>query len=233
MTESLRLFAAAALAGAAVLAAEPGIMYSAFAPHEVAVSTDPDSPFWRGAPAVFADRDAMGRPVPGHRTEIRSRWTSRSLYFLFVCPYRELHLKPDPRTEAETFALWNWDVAEVFLGSDFREIRRYKEFEVSPRNEWIDLDIDLRKPHHEEGWTWNSGFTHAARIDRKAKVWYAALCIPYAAVDTHAAAAGNRLRLNLYRSQGAPPNQVTIAWQPTMTATFHTPERFGLLELTP
>jgi len=31
---------------------------------------------------------------------------------------------------------------KCFIGSDFKDIKRYKEFEVSPHNEWIDLDID-------------------------------------------------------------------------------------------
>ena len=43
----------------------------------------------------------------------------------------------------------------MFIGSDFDHIKRYKEFEVSPQNEWVDLDIGL----------WNSGFEHSARID--------------------------------------------------------------------
>jgi hypothetical protein len=31
----------------------------------------------------------------------------------------------------------------VFIGSDFHDIKPYKEFEVSPPNEWVDLDINL------------------------------------------------------------------------------------------
>ena len=119
--------------------------------------------------------------VPGHRTEIRSRWSSGNLYFLFICPYEQLNLKPDPKTDTETNELWKWDVAEVFIGSDFQHIRRYKEFEISPQGEWIDLDIDLNSPRHEDGWVWNSGFQAAARIDRANKTWYAFMRIPYAA----------------------------------------------------
>ena len=94
-------------------------------------------------------------------------------------------------------------MAEVFIGSDFKNIRRYKEFEISPQGEWIDLDIDLDAPRHEDGWVWNSGFQASARIDPAAKTWYAFMRIPYAAVDTRAAAAGNTLRVNFFRSQGA------------------------------
>ena len=154
------------------------------AQRDASADTDPDSDFWRGAPPIFAERDRSGNPVPGHRTEIRSRWTGRNLYFLFICPYEELNLKPEPKTETETNELWKWDVAEVFIGSDFKNIRRYKEFEISPQGEWIDLDIDLDAPRHEDGWVWNSGFQASARIDQATKTWYAFMRIPYAAVDT-------------------------------------------------
>ena len=115
--------------------------------------------------------------------------------------------------------------------TDFKDIKHYKEFEVSPQGEWIDLDIDLHKPHHEEGWKWNSGFNVSARIDRAAHVWYAAMTIPYSAIDTRQAAVGNILRINLFRSQGPPANRHEITWQAPMADTFHVPERFGLLQL--
>ncbi len=207
------------------------VMRSSRAAHDVAPNTDAHSDFWRDAPAVFADRDTRGKAVPHHRTEVRSRWTAENLYFLFLCPYEELHLKPHPETRTETFELWDWDVAEVFIGSDFDHIRRYREFEVSPQAEWVDLDIDLGKPHHEDGWKWNSGFRVATRIDRAAKIWYAAMRIPYRSVDTHAPAAGNTLRINLFRSQGPQSRHRAINWQPTLADTYHVPERFGLLQL--
>ena len=98
-------------------------------------------------------------------------------------------MKPNPNRSAETNELWNWDVAEVFIGADFRDIRRYKEFEISPQGEWIDLEIDLINRSHEDGWKWNSGFEVSARIDETAHVWYGAMKIPYSAIDEIVAAA--------------------------------------------
>jgi len=218
------------LAARPSLAAGPNFE-STRAPEEVPLGTHPESAFWRGAGKVYLEQDAHGHPVARYRTEVRSRWTGRNLYFLFICPYEQLNLKPDPKTSTETYELWNWDVAEVFIGSDFKEIRLYKEFEISPQGEWVDLDIDLRKPHHEEGWRWNSGFEVSARIDRAHSVWYGAMRIPYAAVDTRPARAGNRLRINLFRSQGPGANRRQITWRAPMAGTFHVPERFGILEL--
>jgi Carbohydrate family 9 binding domain-like len=196
-----------------------------------ALDTNASSSFWRGALPVYMDADTMGRPDIKFRTEVRTRWTERYLYFLFICPYEQLDLKPNPNTSAETYGLWNWDVAEVFIGSDFDHIRRYKEFEMSPRGEWIDLDIDLDQPKHEDGWKWNSGFSLSARIDEATHIWYGAMKIPYTAIDDGTAAVGNRFRINLFRSQGPPSARHQIAWQAPMKDSFHVPEKFGILRL--
>lgn len=227
-----RLLAIVMLTCTSALAADSRVALAVEAPQDLPLNTDPTSSLWREAAPVQMEKSGYGKVLPGFRTEVRVRWTRDNLYFLFICPYDELNLKPAPvSTDQETNQLWNWDVAEVFLGSDFRDIKRYREFEISPRGEWIDLDIDLHKPHHEEGWTWNSGFEVSARIDAAAHTWYGAMRIPYASVDSRPAAAGNKLRMNLFRSQGPPSNQHEITWQPPMTATFHTPERFGTLKL--
>ena len=209
----------------------PDLIESVQADHDNPLNTNPDSPFWHEAHPIFAQADANGRLLPEYRTEIRSRWTKSNIYFLFVCPYRQLYLKPQPDVAHETDALWNWNVAEVFIGTDFQDIQRYKEFEVSPQNEWIDLDIDLHKPHHEQGWVWNSGFRHVARIDETKHTWYAAVQIPFAALSAHAAVPGTRFRVNFYRTEGPPQRATEIMWQPVMSNTFHVPARFGLLQL--
>lgn len=204
---------------------------STWAKSDPRLDTNPTSSFWQDSPAIYMDVDTHGNHDPKYRTEIRTRWTRQNLYFLFVCPYEQLNVKPSPNTFTETYELWNWDVAEAFIGSDFRNIRRYKEFEISPQGEWIDLDIDLNKPQHEDGWKWNSGFEVSARIDKAARVWYGAMRIPYSAIDTRPAAAGNVLRINLFRSQGPASALHQIAWQSPMSESFHVPERFGLLKL--
>jgi hypothetical protein len=211
--------------------AATGAIESTWSAQDVALDTNPASQFWRATLPVYLELDPHGNQVPKYQTEVRTRWTSSNLYFLFICPFEQLNLKPGPQESSETNQLWNWDVAEVFLGSDFQDIKRYKEFEISPQGEWIDLDIDLHKPHHEDGWIWNSGFVVSARIDREAHVWYGAMRIPYAAIDHRSAAPNNVLRINLFRSQGPASSHHEITWQPPMSDTFHVPERFGLLKL--
>src|SRR5581483_3199213 len=211
--------------------ADRRVITSTYAQQDVALQIDPASSFWSDSRPVYMEKDSFGKSVPAYRTEVRTRWTDKNLYFLFICPYEQLYLKPEPNTQQETNELWNWDVAEVFVGSDFKDIKRYKEFEVSPRGEWVDLDINLRSPHHEEGWTWNSGFEAMARVDEEKHVWYAAMRIPLSAIDPRPPAPGNKLRVNLFRSQGPPQHHQEVTWQPPMSKTFHVPARFGLLQL--
>jgi hypothetical protein len=219
------------LSSSMAAAADQAVIESIHAAQDVSLDLDPTSPFWRASSPVYIENDTLGKVVPRYRTEVRTRWTKNNIYFLFVCPYQQLYLKPSPTPQQETNQLWNWDVAEVFIGSDFKDIRRYKEFEVSPQAEWIDLDIDLHKPHHEEGWTWNSGFEVKARIDPAAHIWYATMRIPFAAIDTRPPAPGNMMRINLFRSEGPPSHQQAVTWQAPMKNTFHVPERFGLIRL--
>jgi hypothetical protein len=213
-----------------ILAADDEI-HSRRADSDPQLDTNPMSPFWRGSEPIYMESNALGKTEPKYRTEIRTRWTKQNLYFLFVCPYEELSLKPNPNTSAETNELWNWDVAEAFIGADFKNIKRYKEFEISPQGEWVDLDIDLDRQPDDSGWKWNSNFEVSSRIDKAAHVWYGAMRIPYAAIDSRPAVAGNTLRINLFRCQGPASRRHYIAWRAPMRDSFHVPERFGTVKL--
>lgn len=216
---------------AKVLAADSSVVEAVRASADVRLQTDPASAFWRAARPAYLERDKDGTLTSHFRSEVRIRWTKDNLYFLFICPYDELYLKPSPTTTEETNKLWNWDVAEVFISSNFSDINRYQEFEVSPQGEWLDLDIDLNKPHHEDGWTWNSGFAAIARADATRHRWYAAMRIPLSAIDKRSPADGMEFRMNLFVSEGPPSNHHAVTWRPPMSDTFHVPARFGLLRL--
>ena len=206
------------------------VLDSAYAAQDFELEPDPDSAEWKTAPRVVAGVDRSGQPAPGPPTEIRSRWTKQHLYLLYVCPYTELNLKPNPTPTVETPQLWNWDVAEAFIGSDFEHIGRYKEFEVSPQGEWVDLAIDRDDPKGQEGMKWNSGFTVRSRIDARAKIWYGVMRIPFRSIDARPPEAGRELRLGLFRISGADPRQRHV-WRPTGTDSFHVPQAFGTLRL--
>lgn len=202
-----------------------------FIDHDTTPETDPASLFWATASRIEFDSDFYGKPIPGHRTRVLLQWSKQNFYLLFVCPYQQLHLKGDPSTSSETNELWNWDVAEVFIGDDFKNIRHYKEWEVSPQSEWVDLDVNLDNPPHEQGWVWQSGCEVAGRIDAGRQIWYGFMRIPWSSIDSRPPAAGNELRINFYRCQGADPDRKYINWSPVQRPNFHTPERFGTLKL--
>lgn len=194
-------------------------------------AADPSAAVWK-VEGVRTSHDRYGRLVPGADTEIRSRWTGGHLYFLFSARYQNLHLKPDP-TREETWGLWDYDVAEIFIGWELDRIGRYKEFEVSPQNEFVDLDVDYFKADksYMVDWKWNGGIEYQSRIDRDAKMWYSEIRIPWKAIDQRVPKLNNELRLNLYRIEGGPANRKFLAWRPVYGPSFHAPQAFGRLRL--
>src|SRR5438874_2563846 len=70
-----------------------GMIESTWSKTDAALDTNPDSQFWRGAPPAYMEKDSHDKPVPRYRTEVRTRWTNKNLYFLFVCPYEEQKIK--------------------------------------------------------------------------------------------------------------------------------------------
>jgi hypothetical protein len=200
---------------------------------EPALDIDPDALTWKKAGAGRIVKDCS-RTVdyPDLDTEVRAFWTDRSLYVLFACPYRSLNRfapGPDGRDRDK---LWDRDVVEVFLGDDWKNIRHYREYEIAPTGERVDLAIDL--DGGGEGRAWSSGWDTRARIDEAAKVWYAAARIPLASVSSARVSPGTRWRLNLYRIDGDGPDAQRrfLCWQPTCVVNRdpnHVPEAFGTL----
>jgi hypothetical protein len=217
---------------AAALADGPGRIESTYIAQDVELTANPNAAHWKLAKPVVAENNSLGKPTPNHRTEIKSVWSDKNLYFLFTCPYEQLYLKPEPSVTTETNKLWEWDVAEVFIGADFEKIRQYKEFQVSPQGEWVDLHIDRDKPWPEGGWKWNAeGLKVMARVDPNKKVWYGEMRIPIASVAQRPPKPDTEMRINFYRIQGPPPDRKGIAWQPTGQRSYHVPEAFGRIVL--
>lgn len=213
------------------LAQSANVINSYRAKADFTLTADPNAPAWKNVKGVIAERGPHNDVTPGHRTEIRAVWTDKNLYLLFICAYEAMYPKPNPTTTTETNKLWEWDVAEAFIGSDFQNIKRYTEYQVSPQGEWVDLDIDRGPQPAVHNVAWDSGFEVKAQVNAAKKVWYGAMRIPYDKLDKRAAKIGNELRVNFYRFQGPPPDRKRIAWQPTNSDNYHTPEAFGLLKL--
>lgn len=204
---------------------------SLYAPETARLTADAEHPFWLAAPPLRVDRDPMGGYLPELTTIVRSRWTREHLYVLFECTFQTLYLKPTPRRDRKTWRLWDWDAVELFIGDDWRRIERYREFELSPQGEWLDLAIDRTPPNLARNRHWASGFETDANIHWPTGTWHGAMCIPFTAISADHAAAGSAFRANLYRMEGPPEARKLLAWKGTGSENFHVPSAFGTLEL--
>jgi hypothetical protein len=204
------------------------------APHSKSgfdLTADPTSRAWKKIKPIEGAVDPMGKPAASNRFQFRVQWTDAFLYILFTCPFDQLNLKPNPTQIEETNKLWEWDVVEVFIGADLDNIHQYKELQVSPQGEWVDLDIDRKAPKPEGGWKWNSGMQSRAKLDEAGKVWHAEMKVPFAALGGDKPRPGSEYRINVYRLAGKAPDRIQVMWTPTMVRSHHTPEQFGRLVL--
>jgi hypothetical protein len=201
-----------------------------------ALTTDPDSPAWAHAASTWIAKDCTHQlDYPNLRTEVRGFWTDSDLNLLFISPYDELNLWLPADTSKDRLNLWDRDVVEFFLGDDWTDINRYREFEISPTGDWVDLAIDRNRNSYDA--TWNSGWQRQGRIDEKHHMWYAAARVPLRSISEKQVTAGSRWRANLYRINGLGPDSKRqfMCWQPTCVANRdpnHVPEHFGTLVFT-
>jgi len=203
-------------------------------PH--ALNTDPRSATWKKAASAWMVKDCSKvMDYLDLKTEIKGFWSDTDLYLLFICPYRTLNLFLPPDNDKPRRGLWDRDVVEMFLGDDWENIRHYREYEIAPTADWIDLAIDL--DHRGQNRGWRSGWKTTARIEEQAKVWYAACQIPLKSVSEKEVKPGTRWRANLYRIDGEGPDSQRrfMCWQPTCVVNRdpnHVPENFGTLNFT-
>jgi hypothetical protein len=200
------------------------------------LNTNPDSPTWAHAASTWIAKDCSHQiDYPKLKTEVRAFWTDSDLYLLFISPYTELNLWLPADNTKDRLKLWDRDVVEFFLGDDWQDIKRYREFEIAPTGDWVDLAIDLNKDTYDA--KWDSGWQRQGRIDEKNHIWYAAARVPLRSVSEKQVQAGTKWRVNLYRIDGlgADPVRHFMCWQPTCVINRdpnHVPEHFGTLVFT-
>jgi len=191
-----------------------------------------DASVWQTATPVmieYSSGDYGGRPELA--TRVRALWSDRFLYLGYECPYTKLTVFEPPQLARKRVSpdrgasLWDRDVVEAFIATDAPNLKRYTEYEVAPTNEKLDLRLEL--PNRD--FVWSSGFETSVQVDQKAKRWICEMRIPMQSLSERKPAAGARWRINFYR--GDRSNGASLAWIPTLTGTFHTPEKFGVLEL--
>jgi predicted TIM-barrel fold metal-dependent hydrolase len=169
----------------------------------------------------YSSSDAAARPAIS--TSVRALWSDQHLYLLYEAPFTKLSTF-GPAQKEERIGLWDNDVVEAFIGTDPSTPGRYTEYEWAPNGEALDLSID---PSAKD-FGWQSGMQYSSEVDESAKVWRVEVRIPMKSLAAAAPAAGTKWRINLYRHDKA--SHSGLAFSPTLTGTFHTPERFGWLE---
>jgi len=179
----------------------------------------------RAAPVRFCHDWRGQNDDPQLQTEVWVLWTESYIYLRFRCHYRTIHVFPAAGPNGRRDKLWDRDVAEVFLQpAQFGE-KYYKEFEVAPNGQWLDLDITPRGLSHI-----TSGMQVLVNLHESNRVWTADLAIPMAALMSRFDPAQS-WRVNFFRCEGIDPQRFYSAWQPTQTPepNFHVPEKFGSL----
>jgi alpha-galactosidase len=190
----------------------------------------PKQDSWEAAPGIRFNTDWQGKNAdPERETEVRLLWAPETLYLQFRARYRVITVFGDAESSGRRDQLWDRDVAEVFLQPNSAELRRYKEFEVSPNAMWIDLDISPGEKHDLK-----SGLRRRVVLSERDKTWIAELALPMKSL-VERFDPGSIWRVNFYRVEGATEPRFYSAWQPTGTpvANFHIPEAFGRLVFAP
>jgi len=212
------------------LSASPAEVIAIHLTQAIGANAFPAERYWGHAVPIRFCHDWQGKNRdPQRQTEVRLLWTNAKLYVRFRCRYRTIHIFPDAGINGRRNQLWERDVAEIFLQPDRFGEKYYKEFEVSPHGQWLDLDISPRGLAHLA-----SGMQSRVELNRSRRVWTADLGIPMPALTPRFLPARS-WRVNFFRCEGTGRLRFYSAWQPTGTAepNFHVPEEFGRLRFEP
>ncbi len=184
----------------------------------------PQDAAWHSATPVCFCWDWQGANAdPKRQTEVRILWSPDTLFFEFRAAYRDLYTFPDQNSRHGE--LWTRDVAELFIQPDTESGHHYKEIEVSPNGDWLDLavangqDSDL-----------NCDMETRTAIHVRENMWTAELAIPMTCLIRKFSPKSS-WHVNFFRVEAPEPNRFYSAWHPTKTPypNFHVPEAFGIL----
>ncbi len=180
-------------------------------------------------PVQLDSQSSDGAVRPDVATELRALWSQQFLYLRYDCPYTRLTTFQPVMQKGKRFnqpggSLWERDVVECFIGADPQNIKHYAELEIAPSNEQLDLMVNLP----DRDWDWSSHCESAVHVDETKKIWTCELRIPLATLAASIPRDGTLWRANFFRMDHAA--HAALAWRPAMQGSFHTPERFGILE---
>ena len=198
---------------------------------EPSVRTVLTTDFWRAADwqEVGAQWNGKGAD-PRWQTRFATRWTPNFIYFAFQTRFVELTMVDQPNLDTRTHELWKKeDVVEIFLNPDIRFPNRYKEFELSPSSQWIDIEVNQDEGY--KNFEWTSGMNCRSIVERAQKQWLAEFRVPLRSLGLVGTPPGRQVPLNAYRIELK--SKLYLAWSPTYTPQpdYHVPSRFGRMVL--
>jgi hypothetical protein len=203
------------------------------APEDFVPDGNLDKAVWKTADWVHVDHDMTGtKAYPKSMTDIATVWTPHYIYFAYRCKYTELNIYKDADPAAEKWGLWDRDVVEAFINPQPERVNHYYEFEVSPNNLWIDLEINKDQSPFNDA-SWDSHYDHATRIDPQHHIWTCEFRIPVASMGAKEIVAGTEWRVNMFRCDGHGEDHQRrfMSWSTIPGGgSFHAPTRFGIVQ---
>jgi Glycoside hydrolase 123, catalytic domain/Carbohydrate family 9 binding domain-like len=206
---------------------------STFSPKDFMPDANLQKAVWKNAKWVHVEHDMNGKKLePQSAMDIATVWTPHYIYFAYHCKYTTLNIFKDADPNAEKFGLWDRDVVEAFINPQPERINHYYEFEISPNNLWVDLEINWAQPPATDA-DWDSHLDHATHIDPKTHTWNAEFRIPVASMGVKELYAGAEWRLNMFRCDGPGEGQQRryLSWAVVPHGrSFHQPTAFGIVQ---
>jgi hypothetical protein len=197
---------------------------AAFQPRHCLCPFFSDAPDWE-AIAPLALVDALTGEEPQQRTAVQIAWTAPAFHVRFRAEdshvWATLWERDDPLYEEE--------VVEVFI-DPFGDLESYFEIEVNPLNTVFDLVLRRTLSGYRKDARWNCEGLRTSTIQDDAG-WTVEMSIPFASLGPELPSLSTGWRANFCRID-RPQNEPRelSAWSPPSRPTFHTPERFGVVE---
>ena len=188
------------------------------------VTANPLVEIWRGIDAHPLRLAVDGTP-PQQSAAVKSAWDADEWRVLFEI--NDTHVWA---TLTERGALlYQEEVVEVFI-DPVGDLEAYFEIEVNPLNAVLEVVARRNRSGYAKDFGWRSAALRTA-TQRTATGWCAELAIPFRSLIAEPPHAGAKWRANFCRID-RPPGvaRALTAWSPPSRASFHTPERFGIIE---
>lgn len=182
------------------------------------------SEFWRERPSA-GFREIVSGAEPQQATSVRLAWDAEELRVLFHASDTAVWATLTERDAP----LYEEEVVEVFL-DPAGDLEGYFEIEVNPLNAVLDLVLRRNRSGYTKDFAWRCDGLRTA-VTKTDTAWTAELAIPFLSLAAAPPRAGDCWRANFCRIDRPPgvPRELT-AWSPMGRGSFHTPERFGILE---